>query len=63
MTRPPTLPIKSLVNTFFPVKTKIISFIWQTDLDFLVAHTQFSEEKITEWYRGFKQDCPEGKLT
>ena len=48
---------------FFPVKTKIISFIWQTDLDFLVAHTQFSEEKITEWYRGFKQDCPEGKLT
>merc|ERR1712062_836959 len=28
-----------------------------------VAHTHFSEEKITEFYRGFKQDCPEGKLT
>ena len=26
-------------------------------------HTQFSEDQITEWYRGFKQDCPEGRLT
>ena len=40
-----------------------ISLIAQTDLDFLASHTDFSEEQITEWYRGFKQDCPEGKLT
>jgi len=33
------------------------------DLEFLLNHTQFSEDQITEWYRGFKQDCPEGRLT
>merc|ERR1711910_109220 len=33
------------------------------DLDFLVANTHYTEDTICEWYKGFKQDCPDGKLT
>merc|ERR1712179_348173 len=33
------------------------------DLQFLKTHTRYDEGTITEWYKGFKQDCPDGKLT
>merc|ERR1712128_127848 len=33
------------------------------DLDFLVSNTHYSEDTICEWFRGFKQDCPDGKLS
>jgi len=33
------------------------------DLEFLRTHTRYDEGTITEWYRGFKQDCPDGRLT
>merc|ERR1711892_422727 len=32
------------------------------DLDFLVVNTHYTEDTISEWYKGFKQDCPDGKL-
>merc|ERR1711955_180596 len=32
------------------------------DLEFLRTHTRYDEGTIQEWYRGFKQDCPDGKL-
>ena len=32
------------------------------DLEFLVCNTHYEEDTISEWYRGFKQDCPDGKL-
>ncbi|CAB4063832.1 Neuronal calcium sensor 2 [Lepeophtheirus salmonis] len=35
----------------------------QEDLDFLKAHTRYDENTIKEWYKGFKQDCPNGRLT
>ena len=35
----------------------------QEDLDFLRAHTRYDENTIKEWYKGFKQDCPNGRLT
>merc|ERR1712042_159567 len=37
--------------------------ISKEDLDFLVSHTHYTQETITEWYKGFKQDCPDGKLS
>ena len=43
-----------MASTFFEL---------QGDLDFLLNHTEFSEDQICEWYRGFKQDCPEGRLS
>jgi Ca2+-binding EF-hand superfamily protein len=33
------------------------------DLDFLKTNTHYDENTINEWYRGFKTDCPDGKLT
>ena len=35
----------------------------QEDLDFLKSHTRYDENTIKEWYKGFKQDCPNGRLT
>jgi len=33
------------------------------DLDYLLANTNYSIETIMAWYRGFKEDCPDGRLT
>ena len=33
------------------------------DLEFLILNTRYDEATITEWYKGFKQDCPNGKLS
>ena len=35
----------------------------QEDLEFLKSHTRYDENTIKEWYKGFKQDCPNGRLT
>merc|ERR1712127_464902 len=32
------------------------------DLDFLKSNTHYDEDTIQEWYKGFKQDCPDGRL-
>merc|ERR1711981_418323 len=36
--------------------------ISKEDLRFLVMNTHYTEDTITEWYKGFKQDCPNGML-
>jgi len=33
------------------------------DLEMLKTSTRFDEDTIIEWYRGFKSDCPDGRLT
>ena len=33
------------------------------DLEFLKANTNYSVDTIIEWYKGFTEDCPDGKLT
>ena len=33
------------------------------DLEFLKTSTRYDEDTIKEWYRGFKSDCPDGRLT
>ena len=35
----------------------------QEDVEFLKSHTGYEEWVIKEWYKGFKQDCPNGTLT
>lgn len=32
------------------------------DLDFLIRNTSYNEKTIKEWYHGFLQDSPDGKL-
>jgi len=34
----------------------------QDDIEFLKKNTRYDEQEIKEWYRGFKQDCPDGQL-
>jgi len=33
------------------------------ELEFLRSNTRYDAGTINEWYKGFKQDCPDGKLT
>ena len=35
----------------------------KSDLEFLMVNTHYTEDTISEWYKGFKKDCPDGKLT
>ena len=39
------------------------SFLSKEDLEFLKSKTQFDEQTICEYYRGFLSDCPAGKLS
>ena len=35
----------------------------KADLQFLQRNTHYDEATIVSWYRGFRQDCPDGRLT
>lgn len=35
----------------------------EEDIEFLKNHTKFEEKTIRDWYEGFKEDCPSGKVT
>jgi len=39
------------------------SRLCKEDLEFLKEKTRYDESTITEWYKGFIQDCPDGLLT
>merc|ERR1712024_176199 len=32
------------------------------EMDFLKTNTHHGEDTVNEWYKGFKQDCPDGHL-
>lgn len=32
-------------------------------MDFIFAHTKFTEEAIRRWFGNFREECPNGKLT
>lgn len=33
------------------------------DIAFLTRYTRYTEKEIRDWYVGFQQDCPDGRLT
>merc|ERR1712244_157689 len=44
-------------------KNSKASSLARSDLDWLIAHTKYNEQTILEWHKGFRIDCPDGKLT
>lgn len=60
--RPKTFHVESVADRkmgCFGSKDKLS----KEDMDFLKSHTRYDEATIKEWYKGFKQDCPNGRLT
>lgn len=43
-------------------KNKVNHNLSQDDIEYLKLNTRYDEQEIKEWYRGFKQDCPDGQL-
>ena len=44
-------------------KFKFKKSLSKKKLEFLKAQTRYDENTINNWYKGFIQDCPNGKLT
>merc|ERR1712154_194632 len=44
-------------------KNSKASSLARSDLDWLIDHTKYNEQTILEWHKGFRLDCPDGKLT
>merc|ERR1719318_756425 len=43
--------------------SKKIPKLSKEDQEYLRANTNYSVDTIIEWYKGFMEDCPDGKLT
>ncbi|XP_074600170.1 neuronal calcium sensor 2-like [Brevipalpus obovatus] len=44
-------------------KTSSAMDLSDEDIKFLTKSTRYSDQEIRDWYKGFQQDCPDGKLT
>ncbi|GMT28280.1 hypothetical protein PFISCL1PPCAC_19577, partial [Pristionchus fissidentatus] len=60
--QPPPLPSLSSTHLSMGLKGSKPK-LSKEDLEFLKKNTNFTEEQIKEWYKGFVQDCPKGHLT
>ena len=39
------------------------SYLRPDDMRFCIEKTNFSEDEIIDWFKRFRTDCPDGKLT
>lgn len=51
------------VNKFKLQFCKTGSYLRPDDMKFCVEKTNFTEEQIIDWFKRFRTDCPDGKLT
>ena len=40
-----------------------VTFLSREDLEILKSHTKFDDNEILEFYKAFKEHCPDGRLT
>lgn len=59
----PSGDIEDPVNKFRRLFCKAGTYLRPDDLRYCLSKTNFTEDQIIEWFRRFKQDCPDGKLT
>ena len=38
-------------------------YLRPSDMKYCIENTNFTEEQIIDWFKRFKKDCPDGKLT
>jgi Ca2+-binding EF-hand superfamily protein len=43
-------------------RVTVKSDLTDEDIEFIMANTDFDREKINEWYKDFKRQCPTGRL-
>ena len=39
------------------------SHLSQEEIEYLSKHTRYDEQAVRQWYKGFKQDYPKGRIT
>ena len=39
------------------------SYLKPIDMKFCLDNTSFTEDEIIDWFKRFRKDCPDGKLT
>ena len=58
-------PLSSLLSCV-QIKSRYLPtghYLRPHDMEFCLVSTDFDEEEIFEWFKRFRKDCPNGKLT
>lgn len=55
----PNDPISQFKKRFM----KTGEYLRPSDMKFCIENTNYTEEQIIDWFKRFKQDCPDGRLT
>ena len=56
----------SLLTSCLQIKSRYLPtghYLRPHDMEFCLGSTDFDEEEIFEWFKRFRKDCPNGKLT
>ena len=53
-------------DVLFQIKSRYLPtghYLRPHDMEFCVSSTDFTEDAIYDWFKRFRRDCPNGKLT
>ena len=55
--------IKTLIICNHILTKQTGSYLKSEDMDFCIEKTNFTEDQIIDWFKRFRIDCPNGRLT